>query len=85
MSDFKKLDSFMSEHKPQLGAALPLTQTQSKKLIPWFSLAAITAALAIFLTTQATQEPLYMESLYVAESIEWEVEEDSLLSYYDVL
>jgi hypothetical protein len=62
-----------------------MPEVSSRNVLPWFSFVACAAALTLFLTTQETQEPLYMESLYLEEVIEWESEEDSLLSYYDVL
>ena len=85
MSEFNKLDHFMRTHKPVLKEAKPFELKSSKKVIPWLSLGMATISLALFILTQQTQEPLYMESLYVAETIEWEIEEDGLLSYYDII
>lgn len=85
MSEFKKLDQFVRDYKPALATPKIVRTFETRPLVPWFSIGACALALSMFLVTQATREPLYMESLYLAETVEWEIEEDSLLSYYDVL
>ncbi len=85
MRDFEKLDHFMREHKPALKAPSEIPRIGKIRLVPWLSVGVAAATILFFIVSPIIQEPLYMESVFIAESIEWETEEDSLLSYYDVL
>ncbi len=84
MNDFTKLDQFIREHKPQADL-LSTIPSQNKSRLFWIPLGITSLALSFIFLTKQLSEPLYMESLFVAESIEWEIEEDGAEEYYDLI